>query len=133
MTSPVTAPRRGRVLVIDDEASIRRSVRRVLEPAHDVVEAANGHQGLAALDEAAEEFDLVLCDLEMPEMGGDQFWAELNAIHPTVASRVVFVTGGARTQVMQTFVEQRRPAVLDKPFQIDALRALAARRVVERG
>ena len=64
---------KGRVLVVDDEAEVRRSVRLILSKAgYDVIEAEDGEAGINALKsgDAPIAVDAIICDLDMPKMGG---------------------------------------------------------------
>ncbi len=122
--------RRGRILVVDDDVLIRRMMRRTLEVAHDIVEASDGAEALEALRADPRGFHLVLCDLEMPRMSGAELCAQLADDLPELLDRLVIVTGGARTQELDRFVTEREPFVLRKPFDLDELRELAARRVL---
>lgn len=87
------AVERARVLIIDDEPDVGRAMRRGLSQLHDVTLAQTGAQGLRLLAEHA--FDLVLCDLMMPEMSGMEVMRRIRADFPDHADRVVFMTGGA--------------------------------------
>ena len=84
-----------RILVIDDEPAIRAMIRRVLQ-AYDVVEAASGEEGRQILAED-QSFDLILCDVMMPNVSGMDLHRWLAESFPEVATRVVFITGGAFT------------------------------------
>lgn len=68
------------VLLVDDDAFMRRTMRRQLADlgVQAVTEAADGHEGLAALDSPAAAFDLIFCDLAMPDMDGMAFIRELS-------------------------------------------------------
>jgi CheY-like chemotaxis protein len=107
------AKRRGRVLVIDDEPAIGRAIQRVLGAAHDVVVETSARLALQRL--AGEpNFDVILCDLMMPNLGGVDVFASLSASAPELAKRIVFLTGGATTANI----------VLAKPFTSEALRRI---------
>ncbi len=120
-----------RVLLIDDDDALRRTVGRLL--AHDfrVTETATGAQAVALL--AVESFDAVVTDLEMPDMCGDEVVAWLLAHQPAVAARVVVLSGGAKDPVkaewLRTFDAER---VLRKPCSAEDLLA-AIRRVLASG
>ncbi|MEO5770144.1 MAG: response regulator, partial [Polyangia bacterium] len=93
-SAPHLAPRRrGRLLVIDDEEVVAMAIRRSLTREHDVVYTSTAQEALALL-RANEEFDVILCDLMMPEMTGMELYAELMASSPEQARRIIFVTGG---------------------------------------
>lgn len=109
------AGRRARVLLIDDEALIRRAVRRILEPAHSVVEAPTGQDALDVLARS-EPFDVIICDLMMPELDGPTFYERVGALHPALLDRLVFLTGGAFTPRAKEFLSSTHPLVLEKPI-----------------
>lgn len=103
-----------------------------LQDTHEVVEACDGTHALGILRARPRDFDLVLCDVEMPSMNGAQLYAELAAHVPEVLDDVVMVTGGPRTADLRRFVAAREPAVLHKPFDMDDLRRLVRERVLAR-
>src|SRR5262249_34310986 len=82
-----------RILMVDDEPLLLRSVRRLL-PEYEIVCVESAKKALALLD-AGKPFDLIVSDVMMPEMSGIDFYEELCARYPEEARRVVFVTGGA--------------------------------------
>jgi signal transduction histidine kinase len=120
------APRRRRLLVVDDEPLIGRIIARALEPDHEVVLADSSTEALEhiARDDA---FDLVLCDLIMPRGGGSEMRAGLVARAPHLLDRLVFMTGGAFTPQAQLLVEQSHHPLLEKPFTMDDIRRLVSR------
>ncbi len=116
-------PPRARLLVIDDEPLILRSLGRVLSRFHDVELAASGQAGLERIRDG-ERYDLIVCDLMMPELTGMDFHAALRAEAPESAERVVFLTGGAFTERARTYLETVSNPTLEKPVQPALLRAL---------
>jgi CheY-like chemotaxis protein/two-component sensor histidine kinase len=120
-----SAPRRGRVLVIDDEPAIGNAIVRMLEDEHDVKFVPGGKQALELLarDEA---WDAVLCDLLMPHMTGMELFARLTTSYPQLAAKTIFLTGGAFTPQARAFLERTPNRVVEKPFDFDRLRALVA-------
>ncbi len=114
---------RGRVLVIDDEVSIGRSIQRLLRDQHDVVAVSSALEAIARL-RAGERYDVILCDLMMPEMTGMQFHAELATVAPNLVDGIVFITGGAFTSSATSFLDEVPNACLEKPIDQRALRAL---------
>jgi len=114
---------RARVLIVDDEPLILRSVARLLKDEHDVEIAANGREALLKLAEDGP-FDLILCDLMMPEMNGMDLHHEVARTDPHTARRFVFLTGGAYTDTARAFLAQVNNPKLDKPIQPTLLRSV---------
>jgi PAS domain S-box-containing protein len=129
--APVPATRRARVLVVDDEPLVCRAVQRILSPPHDVRVRASGQDALAVL-EAEDGWDLVLCDLMMPDLTGMELHARVTAVRPELGARFVFLTGGAFTAAAREFLERVPNERVEKPFEPAALRALVAK-VLEAG
>ncbi len=113
--------KRGRVLVVDDDAAIRRTLTRILMPEHEVISVGSGGEAVDLVADG-ERFDVVLCDLMMPRVSGDQCWSKVSAIAPDQAARFVFVTGGAMAQTARDFLESTPCPTVDKPFDADHLR-----------
>jgi CheY-like chemotaxis protein len=122
----VPAGRRGRVLVVDDETLITLTVQRVLAAEHDVTAMNSGAQAIAAF-KAGACFDVVLCDLMMPQVTGMELYAALLEIDPQQAARVVFSTGGAFSGKARSFLESVANPRIDKPFGVQDLRGLVNR------
>jgi CheY-like chemotaxis protein len=120
--APVAQARRGRVLVVDDEPSICKALRRALRE-HDVVTCTSAREALERI-RLGERFDVVLTDLVMPEMTGMELHANLLALAPDQAERIVLVTGGAFTQAAREFLTIVPNARIEKPFDPAAVRAL---------
>ncbi|MEO8452928.1 MAG: ATP-binding protein, partial [Gemmatimonadota bacterium] len=118
--------RRGRILVVDDEELIVVSIRRTLSKNHDVVTVTTAEKALA-LCAGGEKFDLILCDLMMPEMTGMDLHRELTAAVPDQATRMLFLTGGAFTVAAREFLAEPPKEFLEKPFNPANLRAIVHR------
>jgi signal transduction histidine kinase len=121
--SGLPAHRRGRVLVVDDDAIVGRAVARVLERDNEVVALDDPAEALRRIT-AHEQFDVVLCDLMMPEMTGMELYDRVRETAPEQAERVVFLTGGVFTAESRAFLERVPNACVEKPFQSDQLRAI---------
>jgi len=115
---------RGRALVIDDEVLLRRAVGRTLQPHYNLVlaESAERAQAILTNDRA---FDVILCDLMMPGMSGMAWFAWLSTHHSNLASRVVFMTGGAVTPEAREFLAFTSNPVVLKPFEAEELLSAA--------
>jgi PAS domain S-box-containing protein len=114
--------RRLRVLVVDDEQPIVESIARLLGREFDVATEVDAAAALERLRTDAR-FDVVLCDVMMPGMTGIDFFQCLEAELPTLALRVVFLTGGAFTPAAKSFLDRNDRPVVEKPFEADTLRA----------
>jgi signal transduction histidine kinase len=112
----VAAPRRGRILTIDDEPMISRAIFRVVGKHHDVQSALSGSNALAMIRDGLR-FDVIICDLMMPEITGMDLHAELCRIAPDQAASMIFLTGGAFTTGAQEFLDAVPNLRLDKPFE----------------
>jgi CheY-like chemotaxis protein len=121
--APVEDRTPRRVLVIDDEPQICRSLPRLLAR-HEVSTVTSGHAGLEAVEKTS--FDVILCDVMMPEMTGRQFYEALSERHPDMTSRVVFMTGGAFTPESKTFLKNLPNTVVEKPFKLAELEQVIA-------
>jgi signal transduction histidine kinase/CheY-like chemotaxis protein len=118
--------RRARVLAVDDEPQVLRSLQRALG-AHEVIVADSGSDALRRL-EADPAFDVILCDLMMDDMTGMDLHRRLSARTPELAQRIVFMTGGVFTDAARDFLAGVPNACIEKPFDLKALRALVALR-----
>jgi len=114
-----------RVLVVDDEPHILHYMQATLESwGHEVAVANDGSQALKRA--LMQPFDLIICDLRMPRLGGREMFHTLARMHPTVADRIIFATGDTvRGDTLQFLEELGRP-FLQKPFKLDALRRVLA-------
>jgi len=106
----------ARILVIDDEALIRETIRIKLEQSgHEVIEAANGVEGLRALEDG--RFDLVVTDIIMPEQEGIETIRKIRDRDQRVA--IIAISGGGRGRNYQFLDIARKlgaDAALPKPF-----------------
>jgi len=122
---------RGRVLVIDDEPLLGRTLRLAFQEDHEVVVVTSGRDALELLASDAE-FDLILCDLMMPDMNGMQVYERVLLERPSVADRLVFMTGGAYTAEARAFLDRHVDAQLEKPFDMARFESLLKIRIRRR-
>ncbi|HEX8536161.1 MAG TPA: ATP-binding protein, partial [Cystobacter sp.] len=113
------------VLVLDDEAMVGRALQRLLGAPCDVHVLVQGTTALARVA-AGQRFDVILCDLLMPEMDGFQFYEMLLQLAPDQAQRVIFMTGGAISERTRVFLDGTGRPCLDKPIELQKLRAQMA-------
>ncbi len=110
-----------RVLVVDDEPHLVTSVRRMLvDRDYDVASVTSADQALLLLS-SGERFDVILCNLMMPDMTGMELYDVLRGRWPELVGRVVFMTAGAFTQGARDFLARVPNRHIGKPFTIDQL------------
>jgi PAS domain S-box-containing protein len=122
------AGRRGRVLVVDDEKLVLGVLKRILCKEHDVTALAKAKDALA-LCAAGEKFDVIFCDLMMPDMTGMDLHRALSAVAPDQANKMVFLTGGAFSVEARSFLSEIPKIHVEKPFDPANLRAIVQRHV----
>ncbi len=110
---------RGRILVVDDEADLRKLMGRLLRD-HELVHATSGEQAQVILGED-QAFDVIISDLMMPGISGMALHAWLAARHPWLAGQVIFVTGGAFTPQASEYLSSVGNATFEKPFVANEL------------
>jgi PAS domain S-box-containing protein len=114
--------RRGRILVVDDEPAIGEAVGRALRARHDVVFVASAAEARAVLERDAA-FDVILCDVVMPEETGADLHRWLTARDPALADRILFMSGGRVGEASRALAEIEPSRWLEKPFTAAALDA----------
>jgi len=118
--SPGPPPGAAKLLVIDDEPRFTEAIERLLGERHEIVVETRARAALARI-EAGETFDVILCDVMMPELTGMDFLEILSRTAPILAQRVAFVTGGAFTDRAREFLERVDNPRITKPFSRDEL------------
>ncbi len=122
---PVAPAEALRILVVDDEPHILHYMQATLESWGHTVEVA--YDGSQALKRAlTQPFDLIVCDLRMPRLGGREMYQTLAQMHPTVAERLIFATGDTQRGDTLKFLEELGRPFLQKPFKLDELRRVLA-------
>ncbi len=116
---------RARVLVIDDEVPIANTMRDLLGARHDVTATTSVEDALAAV-EAGRDFDVIFCDLMMPGMSGIELYEELRGGRPALASRIVFMTGGAFTKRAAEFLATTENRRVEKPFSLGLIERIVS-------
>ena len=118
-----------RVLVVEDEATIQSLIRRMLERrGHAVTLAGDGAEALRELDATnGRGFDVILSDLRMPGLSGEEFVRRLRQRGRGEDRRVVFMTGDAMSEGSARVIEEAEVPVLMKPFTTEQLVALVER------
>ena len=106
-----------RVLVIDDDEVFARTMRRALKP-HDVRIAHTASEGEIALLDPAYSPDLVMCDVFLPGVNGDELHRRVKSSRPKIADRFLFVTGGALSKREADYLKASSCPTLFKPLDL---------------
>ena len=116
----------GTVLVIDDEKGVRSTVRMILTPlGFDVLEASDGRQGVSVFAANADAIAVVLLDMTMPELSGEEVFRELRRIRPSVP--VILSSGYNEVEATRRFTAKGLAGFLQKPYSaVDLTRKLSA-------
>ncbi len=105
-----------RVLVVDDEASVRVSLQRYLAgKGHQVETTASGEDALVRLK--GSKYDAVILDMRMPDLSGEQLFERLRSNDPSHAERVIFTTGDLVNEQMKRFLDGTGRPCVSKPFE----------------
>jgi PAS domain S-box-containing protein len=131
-TVPSEAPRllpvlRGRVLVVDDETLLIKLMTRLLV-GHEVVSVSSGEAAQALL-EGDQDFDLILCDLMMPNRTGIDVHKWLAQRNPRLAARMVFTSGGVFGEVTNQYLIDSGVLKLEKPFDRSLFKRVVSERI----
>jgi CheY-like chemotaxis protein len=131
VTSGVTSPPAGttdrplRILVLDDEPSIREFLGRVLtRQGHEAILAQNGSTALDIV--RSQRIDAILCDHRMAGMSGTEFHDAVMELAPDMAGRFAFMSGDVLNPELRAFADARQVHLLAKPFDIAAIGAIVA-------
>lgn len=108
------------VLVVDDDKQLASALQWILVDENYLVDVAfDGEEAL--LKVKVHEYDVVICDLMMPRLRGDQFYLKAKELRPDIADRFIFITGFAAEEDVHAFLGQGAMKHLVKPFPIDEL------------
>ena len=109
-----------RILVIDDEPALRRTLERALKgPGYEVVSVADPNSAYQIMGES--DFDVVLLDLRLPQMPGDTFFLAIVRRWPRLKGRVILMSGDPLPQQPDWPPELAACPILHKPFKLDTL------------
>jgi CheY-like chemotaxis protein len=122
---------RARILVVDDEEAVLRTVERILGSQHELVTVQSGRaaKSLLATD---QRFDLILCDVMMPDISGVDLHRWLAEHHPELGQRTAFITAGVFTPRSSDYLASVPNPCIEKPFHAQNLQQLVAELVSDR-
>ncbi|MBP6833069.1 MAG: PAS domain S-box protein [Deltaproteobacteria bacterium] len=128
---PPSAPPRARsvrprLLLVDDERNVRSVLEALLKGRYDVTPVASVPEARARITESGD-WQLILCDLMMPEVTGMDLYDWVEQEHRALASRMVFMTGGAFTERARELLDRLPDRWIEKPFDFEQLMALLDR------
>jgi len=121
-------PRKGRLLIVDDEPQIGNTLRLLLDPVHEVVPVTSAREALVRI-KTDGPFDVIFCDLMMPVISGVDFYKELEASAPDMLDRLIFMAGGVFSTQTNDFLDSVPNTCIEKPFDLGALLSLIDQRV----
>src|SRR5262249_34807362 len=114
------AEKNARVLVVEDEPTVAQLIADVLQDEGMRVDVLL--DGREALDRATREsYDLVICDMKMPGLGGQRFYRSLQRTSNPLRERFLFVTGDVMAAQTREFLERNRLPHVAKPFRVEEL------------
>ena len=114
-----------RILVVDDDDGVRELIELALDGlGHAVESAGNGHTALEQL--ARHAYDLVLCDMDLPDVDGRVVYRAIQR-QPPPRPAVGFITGYAVAGAYEEFLRTTQATVVGKPFEINVLRHTVSR------
>jgi PAS domain S-box-containing protein len=128
----MSPPRRGRIMLIDDDRLVRAAFQRALSGEHDVVLVGSASEALSRL-RVGEAFDVVICDMTAPSMPPDEIYSKIEQALPHLTSRIVMITGGEPSKRPRAVVDNRAIPTLEKPLDMDQVRQLLARMLPGKG
>ncbi len=109
-----------RILLLDDLEEFRDVIRDFLiSRRYGVTAVSNGTEGLREI--MKDTFDLIICDMMMPQVGGEMFYWAVTRVRPAAGLRFIFITGHQNDPKIQSFFQRVKATVLSKPFKLEAL------------
>ncbi len=122
-TAPTTSGALAiKVLLLEDRSDFRSVLREYLVSySYDVTSVSSGIEGLREIMKS--RFDVILCDMMMPRMGGEMFYWAVTRVRPATKNRFIFFTGHKNNPAIEFFFRRIKAKVLFKPFKLAALDA----------
>lgn len=109
-----------RVLLLEDRDDFREVLYdHLVSLSYEVTAVRSGVEGLREI--MKDPFDLIICDMMMPQVGGEMFYWAVKRVRPAAARRFIFFTGHQNNRAMEFFFRRVNATVLIKPFKLAAL------------
>ncbi len=112
------------ILIVDDELMLLYSLRRMLDDIYDVTIASGGKKAIDIINEKKISFDLIICDVSMPDINGVNFYLYIEQHHPGLEKHIIFMTGGPMSVYLDDFFVTHKTICLAKPFEYNQLREI---------
>ncbi len=128
MDATIADQRKRHIVIVDDNAELSWFFQEILK-LHGYEATVFNHPVPALKHVLAQHTDVIICDLQMPELDGDLFYATVERAQPALAQRFIFVTGVADEERFQTFTKTVEAPVLRKPVSVEKLLEEIARLV----
>ena len=111
-----------RILMLEDETEFSAVVKELLEShGHEVTCVSSGIEGFKCV--MAQDFDVIICDLLMPNLPGDMFYLAVEKTRPKLCKRFVFISGHRADPRWEAFIQKINGVILWKPFPTNELLA----------
>ena len=124
----ITEVATARILIADDQNLFRSGLARLLEADPRVKVIGQAVDGLEVIKKVGSlKPDVILMDLKMPGLNGQQIYERLKDSNPRVSERMIFITGDVVNQKTQAFLEKSKKVCLAKPFSLGEFREAVAR------
>src|SRR3954468_4117848 len=108
------------ILLVDDDKQLASALQWILADENYLVDVAfDGEEGL--LKVKVHEYDVIICDLLMPRLRGDEFYFQATELRPALAERFIFTPGFAADSDNKRFLSEQGQRHLVKPFPINEL------------
>lgn len=129
LSIPETKPKSDRpalkVLLLEDRDDFREVIHDfLLSRAYAVTSVQSGIEGLREI--MKERFDLIICDMMMPKMGGEMFYWAVTRARPATAKHFIFFTGHKNNPPNEFFFKRINATVIYKPFKLSLLESVVS-------
>ena len=108
-------------MVDDDPGSVSVFTRMLRGDGHFVIAVQSAIEALAVLDRKITRVEIIVSDINMPDMSGVEFYQEVERRNPDLAKRIVFITGGLSSRSRVNFLAGIPNPLLEKPFKTEQL------------
>ena len=107
-----------KILLLEDDEQFKETLKDFLESRfYEVVAVRNGVEGVREI--MRHDFEIIICDMMMPNLPGDMFYLAVERLKPHLCPRFIFITGLRGNAKITEFVKQVNGTMLAKPFHMD--------------